>query len=124
MRRLTRPAGAVRRRAAVLCGFAALAVQLASCQPAAPPTGRDPATVQAALQEHAERLLWIHYRLDSALNEIQQAEAKAGEGNASAAGYHAAEAYRYVRAADDALLEQGQSLQREFNLDAATVNRN
>jgi hypothetical protein len=29
-----------------------------------------------------------------------------------------------VLAADDALLQQGQTLQREFNLDAATVNRN
>ncbi|RPH93207.1 MAG: hypothetical protein EHM68_16015 [Lysobacterales bacterium] len=120
MSRPTRSAGVVRGRAAALGGFAVL---LASCQPAAPPPGPDPATLQAALQEHAERLLWIHYRLDSALNEIQQAEAKAGEGNASAAGYHAAEAYRFVLAADDALLEQGQGLQREFNLDAATINR-
>lgn len=109
---------------AAAAGLLTFALSLPGCKPAEPPAGPDPASVQAALQEHTERLLWIHYRLDSALSEIEQAETKAREGNASAAAYHATEAFRYVQAADDAVLEQGLDLQRQFNLDAARANRN
>lgn len=108
----------------LLAGLLAVALSLAGCKPAEPPAGPDPAAVQAALQAHTERLLWIHYRLDSALTEIEQAEAKAREGNASAAAYHATEAFRLVQAADEAVLDQGLELQRQFNLDAARANRN
>lgn len=124
MKRAPRPAWANVVRVGTIGGLLACAVFLYGCKPAESPAGPDPATVRAALQEHTERLLWIHYRLDSALTEIQQAEAKAREGNTSAAAYHAAEAFRYVQAADEALLEQGLELQRRFNLDAARANRN
>jgi hypothetical protein len=111
-------------RCIVMGGLLVVALPLPGCKPAEPPAGSDPAIAQAALQAHTERLLWIHYRLDSALTEIEQAETKAREGNTSAAAYHAAEAFRYVQAADEAVLEQGLDLQRRFNLDAARANRN
>lgn len=110
-------------RVVAITGLLAVAPLLAGCKPAEPPAGPDPAIVQAALQAHTERLLWIHYRLDSALSEIEQAETKAREGNTSAAAYHASQAFRYVQAADEAVLEQGLNLQRRFNLDAASANR-
>lgn len=116
----------VRRKALcfiVISGLLAVALSFTGCKPAEPPAGPDPAAVRAALQAHTERLLWIHYRLDSALSEIEQAETKAREGNTSAAAYHAAQAFRYVQAADEAVLEQGLELQRRFNLDAASANR-
>lgn len=110
-------------RATAFAALAALALLL-GCKPATQSAGPDPAALQAALQQHTERLLWIHYRLDTALSEIRQAETSARAGNASAAAYHAAEAVRSVQAADEAVLEQGLELQRRFNLDAARANRN
>jgi hypothetical protein len=124
MKRAPRPSSVNVLCVGTIGGLLAFALLLCGCKPAEPPAGPDPATVRANLQEHTERLLWIHYRLDSALTEIRQAEAKAREGNTSAAAYHAAEAYRLVAAADDILLEQGQGLQQKFNLDAARANRN
>lgn len=124
MKRASRPAWTNVLRIGTSGGLLAFALLLHGCRPAEPPAGPDPATVRAALQEHTERLLWIHYRLDSAMTEIQQAEAKTREGNTSAAAYHAAEAFRYIQAADEAVLEQGLDLQRRFNLDAARANRN
>jgi len=109
----------IRRPGRRLAWVAALACWLAGCQPAAEPAGPDPAAFRAALQEHTERLLWIHYRLDSAMAELAKSEEQSDAGNPSAAGYHAAEAYRLVQAADEALLEQGQVLQQRFNLDRA-----
>ena len=123
MKRAPRPAWGNVLRSAAMGGLLVVALPLPGCKPAEPPAGPDPAIVRAALQEHTERLLWIHYRLDSALSEIEQAETKAREGNTSAAAYHAAQAHRYVQAADEAVLEQGLDLQRRFNLDAASANQ-
>ncbi|MGK2926512.1 MAG: hypothetical protein ACSLE2_12925, partial [Lysobacterales bacterium] len=72
-------------RSVALGGLLVVALPLPGCKPAEPPAGPDPAIARAALQAHTERLLWIHFRLDSALTEIEQAEAKAREGNTSAA---------------------------------------
>lgn len=109
---------------AVACGLlAAGALVLGACADQSGPAGPDPAAQRAALQQHTERLLWIHYRLDTALTELAKAEELAGQGNPSGAGYHLAEAYRQIEAADDAVLEQGQALQQRFNLDAASANR-
>jgi hypothetical protein len=123
MKRAPRPAWRNALRFIAITGLLAVALPLPGCKPAESPVGPDPAIVRAALQEHTERLLWIHYRLDSALTEIEQAETKAREGNTSAAAYHASQAFRYVQAADEAVLEQGLELQRRFNLDAASANQ-
>ena len=94
------------------------------CQPAAQQQPNDMAALRAAMQKHTETLLRIHFKLDNALQEISAAEARAGEGSCDSAGYHAADAYRELQAADDLLLDLGQSLQQQFNLDAASANRN
>ena len=61
----------------------------------------------------------LHLRLDTAANEIAQAEAAARDGNSSAAQFHAQEAYRSLETADEAVLELGQQLQQMVNLDIA-----
>lgn len=93
-----------------------LAVTLAACSPAPEPQF-DLAALQRDIQQKTERMYWIHLRLDTASNEIADAEAAAREGNASAAGYHAAEAYRSLEQADEALLELGEQLQEMAGLD-------
>lgn len=105
------------RRAALLA--AGLALATAACQPQQPSTAPDPAELKRQVQQKTERLLWIHLRLDTAANEIVQAEAAAREGNSSAAQFHAQEAYRSLEAADEAVLELGQQLQQMVNLDVA-----
>jgi hypothetical protein len=70
------------------------------------------------MQEHTETLLLIHYRLDSAATELADAEALSEAGNHSGADFHVSEARRHLEAADDAVLELGQKLQQQFNLDA------
>ncbi len=96
-----------------------LAVGLAGCTPEQPAAGPDPAALKRAVQQKTERMLWIHLRLETAADEIARAQAAAGEGNTSAAEFHAREAYRNVAAADEAVLELGQQLQQMVNLDIA-----
>ena len=98
---------------------AGLALFLAACQPQSSGGGPDPAELKRQMQQKTERLLWIHLRLDTAANEIALAEAAAREGNTSAAGFHAQEAYRSLESADEAVLELGQQLQQMVNLDIA-----
>jgi hypothetical protein len=74
------------------------------------------------MQEHTETLLLIHFRLDTAATELARAEEQAQGGNYAAVDYHVTEARRYLDTADDAVLQLGQDLQAEFNLDAATAN--
>ena len=95
----------------------AFAATLLSCSPAEQETGIDQAQLQAAIQEKTERLYWIHLRLDTASTEISNAQAAAQEGNLSAAGFHASEAYRALELADQAVLELGEQLQKIANLD-------
>lgn len=93
-----------------------LAAAAAACSP--PPEPQfDVAALQRDIQQKTERMYWIHLRLDTASNEIADAEAAAREGNASAAGFHAAEAYRSLEQADQALLELGQQMQEMAGLD-------
>jgi len=97
---------------------------LAACRPADPAPAVDMAAMRAAMQEHTETLLLIHFKLDNALKEISAAETQAEEGACATAGYHAADAYRELQSADEQLLDLGRDLQAMFNLDAATANRN
>jgi hypothetical protein len=97
---------------------------LAGCRQPTPPPDVDMARMRAAMQEHTETLLLIHFKLDNALKEVSAAETQAEEGGCATAGYHAADAYRELRAADDQLLELGRDLQELVNLDAASANRN
>lgn len=98
-------------------------VALGACQRAEPPPPVDLTRLRAEMQEHTETLLLIHFKLDNALQEITAAEARAEEGGCSSAGYHAADAYRELQAADDQLLDLGRDLQELLNLDAAEANR-
>lgn len=94
-----------------------LAFLVAGCDPQKPATGPNPAELKRQMQQKTERLLWIHLRLDTAANEIAEAESAARAGNTSAAEFHAQEAYRSLEAADEAVLELGRQLQQMVNLD-------
>ena len=96
---------------------------LAGCHSSDPQPAADMAALRAAMQEHTETLLLIHFKLDNALKELAAAETQAEQGGCDAAGYHAADAYRELQAADDQLLDLGHDLQELVNLDAATANR-
>ena len=100
------------------------AISLAGCQQADPQPAVDVAAMRAAMQEHTETLLLIHFKLDNALQAIAAAEAQAEEGGCATAGYHAADAYRELQVADEQLLDLGRDLQELVNLDAASANRN
>jgi hypothetical protein len=92
-------------------------VCLGGCrQPDAQPAA-DMAALRAAMQEHTETLLLIHFKLDNAIKEISAAETQAAEGGCATAGYHAADAYRELQAADEQLLDLGRDLQELVNLD-------
>ena len=104
----------------MLCGVTCIA----GCQQADPQPTVDMAAMRAAMQEHTETLLLIHFKLDNALKGIAAAETQAEEGGCATAGYHAADAYRELQAADDQLLDLGRDLQELVNLDAASANRN
>lgn len=97
---------------------------LTACQQPDPQPAVNMAAMRAAMQEHTETLLLIHFKLDNALQEIAAAERQAEEGGCATAGYHAADAYRELQAADDQLLDLGRDLQEMVNLDAASANRN
>jgi hypothetical protein len=77
----------------------------------------DMVALRADIQEKTERMYWIHLRLDTASTEISNAEQAARDGNASAAEFHAAEAYRSIEQADQALLELGTQMQEMAGLD-------
>ena len=99
----------------------ALLLCVAACRPAEPSPAADMAALRAAMQEHTETLLLIHFKLDNALKAISAAEIQAEEGGCAGAGYHAAEAYREVHSADEQLLDLGRDLQALVHLDAAGV---
>lgn len=95
----------------------ALLACLTACSPPAQEPEVDLVRLKQEIQQHTERLYWIHLRLDTAITEIADAQAAAQEGNGSAAAYHAGEAYRSVERADEAVLELGEQLQKMVNLD-------
>jgi len=92
---------------------------LTACKPAPAEPEFDITALRQDIQKKTERMYWIHLRLDTASTEILNAEEAAREGNASAAEFHAAEAYRSLEQADEALLELGQKLQEMAGLDQA-----
>ena len=94
-----------------------LAMSLAACQPKPSASEAELAKLRQDLQKKTERIYWIHLRLDTAATEITDAEIAAREGNTSAAGFHAAEAYRSIEQADQALLELGTQVQEIAGLD-------
>jgi len=99
-------------------------VILGACRQPDPQPAVDMAAMRAAMQEHTETLLLVHFKLDNALKELAAAETRAEQDGCATVGYHAADAYREVRAADEQLLELGRDLQELVNLDAAAANRN
>jgi hypothetical protein len=96
---------------------------LSACQEQAKSPGPDMSAIRQAVAEKTERIYWIHLRLDSASKDITEAEAKARSANCADAEFLAAEAYRNVEKADDALLVLGRDLQELFNLDIEAANR-
>ena len=97
-------------------GTLTLALAITACGPTTEPT-TDLAALQRDIQQATERMYWIHLRLDTAANEISDAEIAARQGNTSAAEFHATEAYRSIEQADEALLELGRSMQEMAGLD-------
>lgn len=109
----------------ILALVVTLLTGLGGCQQTEPqPAVDDLVKIRAAVQEHTETLLLIHFKLDNALKEISAAEIQAEQGGCATAGYHAADAYRELQAADEQLLDLGRDLQAMVNLDAAAANRN
>lgn len=94
-----------------------MAVLLTACGQGPAPAGPDMGALQRDIQERTEDILLIHLKLDTALTEIAKAEAAAQEGNSSAAGFHASEAYRSLQTADSDLLDLGRKLQEMVHLD-------
>jgi hypothetical protein len=99
--------------------LAAALVSACGEQSAPAPDQQLSSELRQAMQKHTETLLLIHYRLDSAATELADAEALSEAGNHSGADFHVSEARRHLDAADDAVLELGQKLQQQFNLDAS-----
>ena len=99
-------------------------VGIGGCREPEPQAVVDMAALRAEMQEHTETLLLIHFKLDNALEELAAAEMRAEEGGCATAGYHAADAYREVQAADEQLLDLGRNLQATIGLDTAAANRN
>jgi hypothetical protein len=78
--------------------------------------------LRQAVLKKTEDLYWIHLRLDSAATDITQAELKARNADCSDAEFLAADAYRNLEKADQALLQLGKDLQVLFNLDVEIAN--
>lgn len=95
-----------------------MACLLTACGKPAATAGPDMAKLQQSVLQKQERLLQIHLDLDSAAREIAEAEQMAQGGNCSGAEFHASEAYRMLRKADDNILDLGTELQSLFNLDS------
>ena len=94
-----------------------LAALVTACGPTPSAPGEDVAKLRQDIQKKTERLYWIHLRLDTAATEIAKAEDAARTGNTSAAEFHAAEAYRSIGQANEAVLELGTQLQEIAGLD-------
>ena len=92
---------------------------LAACQPGSEAAGADMKRLQKQILARQDLLLNIHLELDSAARDISDAHLMAQDGNCSGAEFHSAEAYRRLRAADEAILDLGRDLQALFNLESA-----
>ena len=111
----------MRRCLFLLILFAALAIPY-GCQKQAPDPGVDMTSLRQAVFKKTEDLYRIHLLLDSAAADITEAELKAGNADCSDAEYLAADAYRNLEKADQALLQLGSELQTLFNLDVEIAN--
>jgi len=111
-------------KTSLLALLLAVPAGLGACRQPESPPAVDMVAMRAAMQEHTETLLLIHFKLDNALKELTAAEAQAEQCGCSTAGYHATDAYREVQAADEQLLDLGRDLQALVNLDVADANRN
>jgi hypothetical protein len=87
------------------------------CRQSTTDTGRDLALLQKEIIEKQELLLQIHLDLDSAATGIADAQQAARDGRCETAAYDAAEAYRMLERADQAILDLGRDLQVLFDLD-------
>jgi hypothetical protein len=94
-------------------------VFISACQQKAPQPAVDMQALRLAVSKQTEQIYWIHLKLDSASTAITEAELKARNDDCRDAEYIAAEAYRNLEQADEALLELGRDLQELFNLDMA-----
>lgn len=111
------------------CRFSPAALLLAAfiltgCEKQAPEPEVDMGALRQQLIRKTEELYLIHLKLDSAAADITAAELKARNDDCSDAEYLAADAYRNLEQADQALLELGRELQELFNLDVEVTNRN
>jgi hypothetical protein len=111
----------MRRFRFMLILFATLAIPC-GCQKQAPEPGVDMTELRQAILKKTEDLYWIHLRLDSAAADITAAELKARNADCSDAEFLAADAYRNLEKADQALLQLGKDLQVLFNLDVEIAN--
>lgn len=104
-------------KSAILVTATVALLALTACKPEPAGPGVDLDALRQDIQKKTERMYWIHLRLDTAATEISNAEQAARDGNSSAAEFHAAEAYRSLEQADEALLDLGQKMQEMVNLD-------
>jgi hypothetical protein len=103
--------------ALMLC--VAASMLLLACAKPSPESGVDMAALQRAMQAKTEKIYSIHLQLDSAAASALAAESAVQGGKCDTAGYEAADAYRRIETADQALLELGRELQELAGLDLA-----
>jgi len=111
------------RKIRLLLAISILIPVLCSCQQQAPEPEINVAELRRDMQKKTEELFRIHLKLDTAINEISEAETAARDQNHSAAEFDAAEAYRSLVQADEALLDLGRNLQASVGLDIKDANR-
>lgn len=95
---------------------------LPGCQQEPPEPSVDITALRQEVLKKTQDLYRIHLRLDSAASDITAAELKARNDDCSDAEYLAADAYRNLEEADQAVLQLGRELQALFNLDAEMAN--
>ncbi len=98
-------------------------VVVSACQEKSPQPEVDMQALRQAIMKKTEQIYWIHLKLDSASTAVSEAELKMSNSECSDAGYLAADAYRNLQQADEALLELGRDLQELLNLDIEMASR-
>jgi chromosome segregation ATPase len=111
------------RRSVVLPALFLGLAMLSACQQKAAQPEVDMQALRQAVLKKTEQIYLIHLKLDSASTDITKAELKARNAECSDAEYLAADAYRNLEQADEALLELGRDLQELFNLDIEMASR-
>lgn len=111
------------RRTVILLTLCLGLVTLSACQEKTMQPEVDMQALRQAVIKKTEQIYWIHLKLDSASTDITKAELKARNADCSDAEYLAADAYRNLEQADEALLELGRDLQELFDLDIEMASR-